>query len=330
MSDFTVQVTDSDTPQRSASQDFRLDVRPWVPPPVVPVVMWQTAEEAQRTIDTGVMNGLELYEPERVDGSSLIVTDFPGWYGTPNTENRDVPRNLIDGMILGPKTLTAQEMTLQGNIDAVNRLTALEILDAIAARVVSAEPTTIIVSNLLGGGPGRYEQRQVRAISNLEQTWLNQTVFTYSINLRAADPRRYSTDLQRVRLWRVAGDTGRRYPKTYSWRYASETTGTSALINNRGNVPAPVLITYQSPLGQSRVMSSRANRSIFLDPMPNGRFFVNSETLSIWVTGGFSRARWIQPGSQSILVPPGEDRWSLYVAAATQGYVELEWRSAWL
>lgn len=269
--------------------------------------------------------GLALND-ERADGTALVVSNFSGWYGTSDATVGDVARALVDGMVPGPKVLGPAEMTLEGYVAGGTRATVMGALDALAARAGARDPAVMVVSD---PRLGRSEQRELRATGALSATWIGPNAFSYNVALRATDPRRYSTQLNSVTLFRGTGETGRLYPRTYSWRYRSPVTTTGAILANEGNVPAPVLLTYTGDFSASRVTDGRTG-TINVEPLPGGmRLFVNSDTLAIWAPGGYSRARFLQPGSRPMTVPPGSVRWSLYVQEG-HGTVQLQWRSAWL
>lgn len=274
-------------------------------------------------------DGLNLSE-RRPDGIQLAVTGFAGWYGLPEPNVGDVARALVDGMVPGPKVIGARNMTLQGTIfgrRAPTRAALVRLIDDLVARAASKEPLVISAYDPV---LDQTRQAEVRAVGRLEQTWSGPLSWTYSVALRATDPRLYSSVLQSAVLYRGTGETGRLYPRTYPWQYRSPITTTGAILANEGNTDAPVLITYTGDFSASRLTDGRSG-SINLEPLPAGmRLFVNSATLAIWAPGGYSRARYLQAGSRPLtLAPHSSTRWNLYVGEG-HGNVRLDWRSAWL
>jgi hypothetical protein len=301
-----------------------------------------------------IWDGLALND-DRGDGTSLIVEDFEGWYGTPETNPNDADRTLVDGAVLGPKVTKARDMTLHGVLVAGTRETLIDVHDQLAMRATAKAPAVISVSDPI---LGIRMLAEVRAVGQFTQTWLSSPLaFRYTIPLRAVDPRKYGENLNTVVLRPAyVGASGRTYPRAYTegatalvvrarrqsdgrivrasavpdgrWSYGAYQVPNRATLTNRGSADAPVIATWRGPLGQSRLSDGTAY--IVMAAIPDGvTIYVDTETLATTAPGGYSRASFLLAGSSAMLVPARSSRpWSLYVPSGT-GSVTLEWRDAW-
>jgi hypothetical protein len=300
-----------------------------------------------------VWDGLALND-ERPDGSSLIVEDFEGWYGTPETDPQDAERTLVDGMVLGPKVTKARDMMLHGILVAGTRETLVDVHDQLAMRAVAKIPSVFVVSDPI---LGIRMLAEVRATGTFTQTWLGPLAFRYTIPVRAVDPRKYGEMMNSIVLRPGhVGASGREYDRAYTegatalsvrarrlsngrivrasavpngrWSYGEYQVPNRATLTNRGSADAPVMATWRGPLGQSRL--SDGTSYIVMAAIPDGvTIYVNTETLATSAPGGYSRASFLLAGSSALLVPARSSRaWSLY-APTGNGSVTLEWRESW-
>jgi hypothetical protein len=315
--------------------------------------MTATGWTAEHVLPEVVWDGLALND-ERGDGTTLIVEDFEGWYGTPETDAKDAERTLVDGAVLGPKVTKPREMTLHGVLVAGTRDSLVDVHDQLAMRAVAKVPATMIVSD---PRLGIRLLAEVRSHGQFTQTWLGPMAFRYTIPLRAVDPRKYGESLNSVTLRPgYIGASGREYPRHYRdganaltvtgrrlsngrivrasavpngrWNYGAYQVPNRATLTNRGSADAPVFATYRGPLGQSRLSDGQSY--IVMAPLADGvTIYVDTETLATTAPGGYSRASFLLAGSSAMAVPArGARPWSLYVATGT-GSVTLEWRDSW-
>lgn len=286
--------------------------------------------ESERSRLPGVIwDGYELNVLEAGGGTSLIVTDFNGWYGTPGADVGDVARALIDGMLWGPKALVGREMTLEGYVIGGTRRDVTSAMDRIAVRAGSKEPLVMTVTD---PQLDIATQAEVRAIGRMEQNWEGDLAFSYSVALRAADPRRYGADLRSASLAGSQVGTYRVYPRVHPWQYLMiDTTGAGVFLTNEGNIPAPVRLTYVGGLANSVLTDD--DRSIRVDNVyAPTQLVVNSDSLAIRHAQGGNAARYLMAGSQPMTIPPDSTvRWRFFVGSGPAGgFLRLEWRSAWL
>jgi hypothetical protein len=195
----------------------------------------------------------------------------------------------------------------------------------LAQRAAAREPAALEVTD----PPAETLTALVRADSDSFQ-WAplgGRAGFTWTVSLTAADPRVYGQ-------WREAtlkntGETytGRRYDRAYPWRYGESVTPNAVVLDNPGNAPAPVFALFTGRLQAGYITDG--TRQIRMREIPEGvQILVNTETLAASAEGGATRASYIQPGSQPmVLAPHSQTRWTLQ--SSQEGNVVLSWRPAW-
>jgi hypothetical protein len=298
------------------------------PPPAAPVPLFVPAP----VLIPVIWDGLSLNDGERGDGLATIVTDVTGWYGSPPLSGGDLARQLTDGAIFGFKTTAARVVTIAGAAVA-DTADARAVLNTfardLAARAVNSQPADLIVGEDEGAGDGSFTMlsASVRADSDqLQVAWNGRLYFSYQVMLTAADPRIYEAAWQSLTVTPTpaGGQTGRLYPWTPLRAYASADLPNAARMVNDGTVGAPVWVTYNGDLSESRLTDG--TDTIHLAPLTAGQqIVVNSETLNAAAPGGASRASYLMAGSTPLLIPPESSvQWSLYGTGG--GSVTLTWR----
>jgi hypothetical protein len=267
-----------------------------------------------------VWDGLPLNPGNLEDGSTLAVESVEGWDDSPPMAGHDAERAIADGAAWGPKTLQPRHVVIHGA--AVGEPDNLyRFRDQIVGRAASRQPSQLGIGNRVA---------QVRCGTELLRVhWHGPHLVRYEVVLTAADPVLYDAVAQQAVLGNVTGDTGRPYPREYSWGYAQPYIGNSVLLGNLGNWPAPVFALFEGELTESRLTDGRGG-IIRVAPLAAGMAItVATATLVAEAAGGVGRASYILPGSRPMSVPvQGVVRWHLY--AAGSGTVTLAWRSAWV
>ena len=201
----------------------------------------------------------------------------------------------------------------------------------LAGKAVARQAAALLVGEDDGSEDPGYLTAMVRADDGaLAFAWKGHVYFTYQIAVTAADPRLYDGDLSTVRLTPLAAGaaTGRNYPLVPPRFYASASVANAVIMENPGNAPAPVLLTYTGPLSESRLTDGIS--TIHVAPLgPSQQIFINSETLITTAPGGASRASYLMAGTAPLTVAPSSEvPWYLYGTGA--GNVQLAYRAAWL
>jgi hypothetical protein len=253
-----------------------------------------------------------------------IVESVVGWYSTPPADGHDITRALADGKAWGPKTLDGRTITITGAA-AGPRADLMDLRDRLAVRATARAPAPLVVPDPDMGTL----TADVRSDSeSFSHEWIaGRAAFRWQVSLTAADQRLYG-DWREVTLTTTTdAPTGRKYPRSYPWRYAASDLGNQARLDNPGSAAAPVFALFSGRL-QNAIISDGV-RSISLNELLWGvQILVNTETLAATAYGGATRASYVRPISQPMTLPPRSvSTWTLY---GTQGgTVTLGWRPAW-
>jgi hypothetical protein len=273
-------------------------------------------------------DGLLLNQGDTGTGLTVIVENVTGWLDGPPTDGHDAVRAVADGSAWGPKTLGARVIVITGVATGPrDQLGAFR--DQLAMRAVAKLPADLTI---VDGGDGRSLTALVRHDTDyLRQTWVTPTCYRYQATLTAADPVLFDTDWHTVQINpALAGSTGRVYQRTFSWQYASPYLPNSALLENDGNVAAPVFLLYDGDLAAPEVTDDYGGHITLVDLAAGEQVQVRSDTLVAVAPGGVSRASYVKPGSTPMLLPPATtSRWHLYTSTSGAGVITLAWRSAW-
>jgi hypothetical protein len=259
------------------------------------------------------------------DGVLPVVEDVTGWHDTPDFNGNDLALVLADGSVYGPKTANARTVSISGSV--IGPPAALATFrDRMARRASALVPALLTIPDQAG----RPMTATVRCDSDgMKHTFAAPNLFQYVVTLTAADARLYGTSTQLTLTNTGGANTGRGYPLAYPRQYASATLPNTASLQNQGNVPAPVMITYAGDLGPSRLVDDANGNTIYFGAVLAGaRIYLDSENLTAWADGGASRASLVGAGSVPLQLPPlSAATWTLYAVGA--GQVTLQWSSAW-
>lgn len=268
--------------------------------------------------------GLELMITDDAE-LSAVVTNLDGWYGTPDVNTNDVERTLGDGTLYGPKTAKGKEITISGVVVG-ERNRMMEFRSLLAQRAAAVLPSDLLVND---PWIDRATSAVVRASTAMSYATMGGAQgFRYEVTVTAADPHRYSLDWSREVIT-LAGqpDTGRIYPRSYTWHYRGTDVPGIALLTNLGDLPAPVQAVYEGPL--SETFLTDGHNTIHLAPVADGvQILVSTATLTAQAPGGAPRGSYLLPGSSPLLVPP-ETTVAWRLAGTGTGTVTLWWRSTY-
>jgi len=289
---------------------------------------WEYTEPerpGRRALIPVMWDGLPLNTGDTESGLCSVVENVEGWVDSPPLHGNDAPRSIADGAAWGPKTLGPRTIVIHGAATGPRDLLGW-LRDQLARRAAKRWPAELAITD---GGLNRTLTADVRAGTDAyRQTWLGPSAFCWQVTLTAADPLLYGA-WQSAQLSPETGeDTGRDYPREFTWRYASSYLPNTALLANEGTADAPVYALYNGDLIESRVVDAEGGQ-VRLAPLAAGmQIRVATATLTAEAAGGLSRASYILPGSRPMWVPAGgSSRWYLYSAGF--GHVELAWRAAW-
>jgi hypothetical protein len=261
-----------------------------------------------------------------------IVEALDGWYDTPVADGHDVVRTLMDGAAWGPKILAPRVLVIHGAAAvtdaAVDRGWLLNLRDQLALLATAREPAEVTVTEI----DGDYTCEARADSESYQHAWIGgQIGFRWQCTLTAADPRKYAPWQEVTLTAQSAVPTGVTVdpfpPESWPWKFGASAMANQATLDNPGNAPTTIWALFTGRLQNAAI--SDGQRWIRLVELPEAQqVLVDTETLAATAYGGASRASYVLPNSQPILIPPRSSAViSLY---GTQGgNVVLSWRPAW-
>ncbi len=280
---------------------------------------------------------LPLNTGDQDSGFCAIVEDVAGWLDSPPLDGHNQVRAVADGSAWGPKTLSARVVVLTGvGIGDRDQLSAFRDILAYQAALRTPLDLTIARPSDQDASDTSTLTASVRGDSDaLKITPVGRFAFRYQVTLTASDPALYGSEWQTAQLAPGGGGaTGRTYQRPYPWQYAGSDVASDAYVQNDGNWPTPVFLLYTGDLNSgSQVTDDDQSGQVNLGILqPSEQVLVESDTLSAVAGGSLSRASYILPGSQPLVIQPQtQTMWHLYATSPSgAGFVTLAWRSAWV
>lgn len=186
---------------------------------------------ADGTDDAGVTWRCQTLQGWGSPGGTLTVTqrsqDHGGWGG---------------GSWLKPRTLVAA-----GTLEAPDQSTARDAVDQLCG-AVSLDATTLVVSE-----DGVSRQCSVRRDDDVLVTWVTDTVASWSVQLIAQDPRRYSTDLITASTGLPSSSGGLAWPVTWPAAWPAVVTSGVLGVDLIGNISTRPRFIIAGPCSDPQV-----------------------------------------------------------------------------
>lgn len=234
------------------------------------------------------------------EGVAWVVEGEDGWSSSPPVNPIAEPRTVGDGAWAGPGYYGARVMVLSGTAIASSRTSMLWAKERIksAGSIRRLMPLVVAEAHLT-------RTALVRLSDTTAITDKSALAFGWSMQLTAADPRRYSVDAVSPSTQLPTSSTaGRTYPRTYPVVYGGAVSGGSGsvYVTNDGNYDeTPALVTFRGPLIGPRVEHAQSGRSLSWDLTLGWDetlvVDLNPSVQSALLNGSSSRANTITSGS---------------------------------
>jgi hypothetical protein len=158
-----------------------------------------------------------------------------------------------------------------------------------------------------------------------------------TIQFECSDPRKYSLS-ENTRFISMPSDTedGLDYPLVYPLDYGVDTIISDLIVENEGDAPSPVILTFTGPVTNPTLLNSTTGYQIgFNIDIADGEFLeVNTRTGTVLLNGTADRLYTRQVTSSPILgftLLPGNNEMHVYADEWTTGAgVEIVYRDAYL
>lgn len=267
------------------------------------------------------------------DDTPYQIPDGPAGLGLPELRTSDTPRPQDHGLFWGNDYFGKRVITLEVTILADTAEDATALMDALAAVWQPPAPAdTDAVVPLTVDLPGQVARtldgRPRRAAYDLDD--LESGVITATLQYDVADPRLYSTETV-VSTAAATSGGGRTYDRVYPLVYAAGGTGGTLLVVNEGNFPSRPLLRILGPSTTPRIENVTAGRFLAADlTVAAGEFLdFDLDAHTVMLGGTASRYGSLVPGSTWWELAPGNNSIK-FIAADSQGTLQLTYRSAWL
>lgn len=239
-------------------------------------------------------------------GTEWIVEVEDGWSSSPPVRPTLEEKTASDGAWGGPGFYGARVVNLSGRARAADRVGMLAAKDRIKAAIGARTPVTLTVAE-----EHMTRLASVRLSDMIDIKDQTALIFSWSLTVVAADPRRYGTTVVSESTDLPVGlTTGRTYSRTYPLVYGGLAPGGSGsvYIPQEGDFDqTPAVITFTGPVVTPRVEHVAQNRSLTFDvTVEYGEtLVVDLGRQTALLNGSVNRAYTISPGSSWFMLVPG-------------------------
>lgn len=244
-------------------------------------------------------------------GVEWVLESLEGWTGSTASTRQSQQRARQSGSWSGRGYSTARSIGATGHLIAGSALEAEEALDRLNG-AVTLEDSMVTVTE---GSRSRWQMFH-RSDAVLD-TWLNDRVIKWSLQMASDDWRKFGTQMQgTTTLPSTSG--GLTVPFTVPFTINATTVTGQVSLTNSGNTPGPVVLRIDGPVqgpvvthvssGAQLVFSS----SIVIGP---GEFLlIDMDARTVLANGQASRNGWITARGWSAF-EPGPNTWAFTAAS---------------
>lgn len=271
----------------------------------------------------GDANGVPL---NKVDdyGVEWLWSDIEGWDG-PEAATQFTQRTAQDGSWSGTPLYAQRAMTLSGGVwcDSPERLR--DAHDRLMA-AITKEPFQLKVDE---HGLERFVT--VQRVGAVTWNYYTSTGASWSFQVVATDPRKYSTELSTATIYLGSVDGGFSLP--FSLPFSIDATITTDTISalNRGNIDAPLTLQFHGPVTNPILSQPTLDRQVQINLPLGGDQFVDVLTDTHKVLLGGTTSRLYAKEGDWLSLPPGNtDLRFLAESYDSSAFVNVTWRSTWI
>ncbi|MEU5091726.1 hypothetical protein [Streptomyces sp. NPDC021356] len=252
-----------------------------------------------------------------------------GWEG-PETRMDLAQREADHGAWPSPAYLSERVVTLAGKVFAPNRASADEAFERLLSAAALTD-TVLMVNETIP------KQLVVRRSGKPLVQRLTGTVLEFSLQVTAADPRRYGTDLQSRTTGLPVVSGGLTLPAATPWLLSAvQVAGQIDAVNTGGFETRPVLtitgpvvapvVQAQMPDGSVRIMTYAQ------DLIAGDALVIDTDAHTVTLNGTASRRRFLTVPSGWPTIPAKSALTFFFQSTAYNSTATLTatWRSAWM
>jgi len=253
------------------------------------------------------LNGITF---NHLDDSGCIwfIEDIDGWWGLPDLEAFDDPRSYIeDGSYFAAGRYSPRTITITGHI-----LPPYDGMQAVVAARNALNNALDLVrqegSFQVNEGPDKYAMVQVAGRPLTAFDKIN-NVLNFSIQLRAADPRKFAVEQSLISIDVAASSDGRRYNKNYPVSYGEIGSDGTASIFNEGNYNTPATFRINGPVQNPIISHIESGKDLLFDVdlAIDDYVDVDLRARTVIRKGGVSGRSTLLAGSEWFTIDPGNN-----------------------
>jgi hypothetical protein len=251
-----------------------------------------------------------------VSGVEWLMSGLTGW-GTPGGTLAPKQRTRAAGAWGGLSYAKPRTLVVAGTCSAPTASLASDALDRLID-ACSLDETVMTVSE-----SGRVRSCTVRRDGDILPTWIGPTVFEWSVQFVALDPRKFGTPLTGS-TGLPSSSGGLAIPFTIPFTINSTVTYGQVSLTNPGNETGPVKMRIDGPcVGPIITHVGSGLRLVFASSLILGAgefLLIDMEAQTVLAQGQASRANWVTSRQWSGF-EPGANTWSF--AAASYSAAQL-------
>lgn len=216
---------------------------------------------------------------------------FDGWYGLPKVDMGFVKRPGAPGAFAPEQTFPDEALiNIEGQHFAPSRPAGIEMRHLITSLYNDGRPITAVVQDDL------LTTRREVMVEAVDVPWTIHEEFKYTIDMRAADPRRYGNAVTESTPLAQAG-TGLQYPLVYPLSYGVAGVTGRVSITNEGTTETVSLFSVTDgsmPDGFEVVNVTTGQRLVYVGPVSNGDIIeLDARTQTAFINGVTPAGRWL-------------------------------------
>ncbi|KIZ16827.1 phage distal tail protein [Streptomyces natalensis] len=263
-------------------------------------------------------------------GVAWSLQSLEGWDGA-EVRSEYTEREADHGAWASPVYFGSRPITLAGTVTAPDRVTLEDALDRLRSADALSD-TTLVVYELTTP-----KQAVVRRSGKPLFAYVTDRIATYSVMVTAADPRRYSTNLQSGTAGLPTTSGGLAFPVTFPITFSATTV--SGVINavNTGSFETRPVLTVAGPVTAPSVAALYPDGTVkqliySLDLQSGDVLTIDTDAHSVMLNGTVSRRRFMTVSGGWPTIPAGSSvnyqfQSGTYNATAM---LTATWRSAWM
>jgi hypothetical protein len=269
-------------------------------------------------------------------GTPYKVMNIDGLFALPDVLSSDEAREGADGeRSADNETLAGRTITIDITMltDEVAPLTNDDLYEDLQA-ATSDIKTPLMFRIKRPGRPERFIEAKIRRRAFQANYEFSTGMAAGAVQLKALDPRIYSSDLESLQTVLQSLTGGRSYPLSFPRSYGAGAAAGTLTATNDGTYPTPVVLTVTGPLQDPIIEHIEKGRVLEFEDitLAAGEELIIDTGRKTALLNGVTSRRNLMKRAEWFLLDPGDNniRFSSAISGPGQtGTLDIEFRSAW-